>query len=96
MPCPLIYTVSRLSGRQGQRDLYIAMRDLFIRHDRLSVDQVDKLKKRVDSNSLKLEGVKAAQKDGWKEEADKLAGLVEKDHAAIAAALSRRVFIRAS
>lgn len=72
------------------------MRDLFIRHDRLSGDQVDKLKKRVDTNSLKLEGVKAAQKDKWEEEADKLAGLVEKDQAAITAALNRRVFIRAS
>ena len=75
--------------------MYIATRDLFIRHDKLSGDQVDKLKKRVDTNSLKLEGVKQAKKDGWEEEADKLSGAVEKDQAAIAAALNRRVFIRA-
>ena len=71
------------------------MRDLFIRHDRLSGDQVEKLKKRVDTNSQKLESVKQAQKEGWEDEADKIAGNIEKDQAAIAAALSRRVFIRA-
>ena len=87
--------VSLILPQQGQRDLYIATRDLFIRHDRLSGDQVDKLKKRVDTNSLKLEGVKQAKKDNWQEEADKIAGNIEKDQAAIAAALNRRVFIRA-
>ncbi|KAI0272764.1 hypothetical protein BC834DRAFT_966732 [Gloeopeniophorella convolvens] len=80
---------------QSQRDLYIAVRDLFVRHDRLSVDQVERLRKRVDTNALKLENVKAAGKDGWVEEADRLAGAIEKDKAAIAAQLSRRVFIRA-
>lgn len=81
---------------QSQRDLYIAMRDLFIRRDRLSVDNVDRLKKRVDSNSMKLEGIKAAQKDGWHEEADRVVGLIEKDQATISSLLNRRVFIRAS
>ena len=87
---PPILTLS-----QGQRDLYIATRDLFIRHDKLSGDQVDKLKRRVELNSLKLEAVKQAAKDNWQVEADKLAGLIEKDQASIAAALNRRVFIRA-
>ncbi|KAH9941503.1 hypothetical protein B0H21DRAFT_869618 [Amylocystis lapponica] len=80
---------------RSQRDLYIAMRDLFIRRDRLSIDQVERLKKRVEANSLKLEAVKQAQKDGWETEADRIAGAIEKDQAAIAAQLSRRVFIRA-
>lgn len=80
---------------QSQRDLYIAMRDLFIRHDRLSIDQVERLRKRVETNSLKLEGVKAAEKDGWQEEVDRFVVLIEKDQATIAAQLSRRVFIRA-
>lgn len=71
------------------------MRDLFIRHDRLSVDQVERLKKRVEKTSLKLEGVHAVKKEGWQDEADKLAGIVEKDKATIAAQLNRRVFIRA-
>ena len=84
-----------LFSSQAQRDLYIATRDLFIRHDRLSGDQVDKLKARVDKNSLKLEAVKQGRKDGWEEEADKISGIIEKDQAAIAAALARRVFIRA-
>ncbi|KAE9399516.1 hypothetical protein BT96DRAFT_1019417 [Gymnopus androsaceus JB14] len=58
-----------LEALKTQRDLYIAVRDLFIRHDRLSLDQVERLKKRVETNSLKLEGIKAAQKDGWQDEA---------------------------
>ena len=70
------------------------MRDLFSRHDRLSVDQVDRLRKRVETNSLKLESIKAAQKEGWAAEADKVVGLIEKDQVAITMALARRVFIR--
>ena len=80
---------------QSQRDLYIAMRDLFVRHDRLSVDQVERLKKRVDTNSIKLESVKAVAKDGWEEEADKISVTIERDKATISAQLNRRVFIRA-
>ncbi|KAF8074872.1 hypothetical protein FPV67DRAFT_602791 [Lyophyllum atratum] len=85
-----------LEAVKGQRDLYVATRDLFIRHDRLSIDQVERLKKRVDANSLKLEGMRAAQKEGWEEEVERLTGLIEKDQATIAAQLSRRIFIRAS
>jgi len=77
-----------------QRDLFIAMRDLFIRHDRLSFDQVDRLKKRVETNSLKLEGIKAVQKEGWQDEADRIVGTIEKDQATIVSQLNRRVFIR--
>lgn len=80
---------------QSQRDLYIAMRDLFIRHDRLSGDQVDRLRKRIETSSLKLESVKQAQKERWEIEADKIAGSIEKDQATVAALLNRRVFIRA-
>lgn len=71
------------------------MRDLFVRHDRLSIDQVERLKKRVEANSLKLEGIKAAQKEGWQVEMDRMVGLIEKDQATISAQLNRRVFIRA-
>jgi len=85
-----------LEGIKAQRDLYIATRDLFIRHDRLSIDQVERLKKRVETNSVKLDGIRAAQKEGWEDEAEKYTMLIEKDQASIAAQLSRRVFIRAS
>ncbi|KZT09942.1 uncharacterized protein LAESUDRAFT_722098 [Laetiporus sulphureus 93-53] len=84
-----------LEALKSQRDIYIAVRDLFIRHDRLSSDQVDRLKKRIESNSLKLEGVKQAQKEGWETEADKITVLIEKDQTQIATLLNRRVFIRA-
>ncbi|KAF9454352.1 hypothetical protein P691DRAFT_693036 [Macrolepiota fuliginosa MF-IS2] len=83
-----------LESLKAQRDLYIATRDLFIRHERLSVDQVERLKKRVETNSVKLDGVRAAAKDGWQEDADKLAAIIEKDQGTIVAQLSRRVFIR--
>ncbi|KIJ20909.1 hypothetical protein PAXINDRAFT_165733 [Paxillus involutus ATCC 200175] len=86
---------STLESLKGQRDLYIAMRDLFVRHDRHAVDNVDRLKKRVDLNSIKLEAIKTAQKDGWQEDADRVVVLIEKDQAAIASLLNRRVFIRA-
>ena len=71
------------------------MRDLFVRRERLSVDQVERLKKRVDANAVKLESIKAVAKEGWEEEADKVAVNIEKDKATISAQLNRRVFIRA-
>lgn len=80
---------------KSQRDLYVALRDLFIRHDRLSIDQVERLKRRVETTALKADGVKAAMKDGWQDEADRLLASIERDQATIAAQLSRRVFIRA-
>jgi len=80
---------------QGQRDLYLATRDLFIRHDRLSIDQVERLKKRIETTSVKMDGIRAAQKENWQEEAERLTAMIEKDQATIAAQLSRRVFIRA-
>ncbi|KZT18651.1 hypothetical protein NEOLEDRAFT_1103309 [Neolentinus lepideus HHB14362 ss-1] len=84
-----------LEALKGQRDLYIAMRDLFIRHDRLSGDNVDRLKKRVETNSTKLDGLRAAQKDGAHEEIDRVANLIERDQVQIGNLLNRRVFIRA-
>jgi sorting nexin-8 len=59
------------------------------------MDHVDKLKKRVENNSVKLDGTRTAQKEGWQEEVDRLAGLIEKDQGTIAAQLSRRLFVRA-
>ncbi|KAK0446743.1 hypothetical protein EV421DRAFT_2079379 [Armillaria borealis] len=84
-----------LEALKSQRDLYIAVRDLLIRYDRLSIDQVERLKKRAETNLLKMEGVRAAQKDSWQEDVDRISGLIEKDQATIAAQLNRRVFIRA-
>jgi len=75
--------------------LYLATRDLFIRHDRLSVDQVERLKRRIEITSVKLDGVRAALRDNWQDEADRLTAMIEKDQATIAAQMSRRVFIRA-
>ena len=62
------------------------MHDLFIRHEplRLSVDQVEGPKKRVDANTLKLESVKAVAKEGW-EEADSVTWSIKKDKATIPA-----------
>ncbi|KAJ7504358.1 hypothetical protein B0H11DRAFT_1981877 [Mycena galericulata] len=84
-----------LESIKGQRDLYIALKDLLIRNDRLAIDQVERLKQRVETTSMKLEGVKAAQKEGWQDEVERYVATIEKDQATIAAQLSRRVFIRA-
>jgi sorting nexin-8 len=71
------------------------MRDLFFRQIRLSIDQVERLKKRVELTQVKLESIRAAQKDGWEGEAEKFVGSIEKDQATITAQLNRRVYIRA-
>jgi sorting nexin-8 len=71
------------------------MRELFYRHNRLSIDQIERLKKRVETSLVKLESVKAAQKDNWQDEADRIMGSIEKDQATIQAQLNRKVFIRA-
>ena len=81
---------------QSQRDLYLATRDLFIRHDRLSGDNVERLKARIEATQMKLEGIRVAQKDGWQEEVDKLTSNIERDKAAITIQMHRRVFIRYS
>lgn len=84
-----------LESLKAQRDLHLATRDLFIRHEHLSRDSVERLKKRVESGSTKLETIKKAQKEGWQDEADKILSSIEQDQATIAAQLNRRVFIRA-
>lgn len=71
------------------------MRDLFFRQTRLSIDQVERLKKRVESTQVKLDSTRDSQKDSGKDEVDKLVGSIEKDQATIAAQLNRRVYIRA-
>ncbi|KAG8848407.1 Sorting nexin mvp1 [Serendipita sp. 411] len=85
---------SNLEALKTQRDLYVAVRDLFARHDRYSPDAVERLKKRVETQSLKLEGIKKTQKEGWENEAEKIAASISKDQAAITACMARRVFIR--
>ena len=85
---------NNLEALKMQRDLYVAVRDLFSRHDRYSQDNADRLRKRVETQSQKLENIKSAQANGWEAEAEKLTSSIEKDRAAIVACLARRVFIR--
>lgn len=92
--CYLVVIFFLWLGAQGQRDLYIATHDLFSRHDRLSGDQVERIKKRVEAASLRLENVKSAKKDSWADEADKIISTIEKDQTMIGTLLARRVFIR--
>lgn len=42
---------------QAQRDLYLAFQALFVRHDRLGGDTVEKLKKRVEVAGAKHLGL---------------------------------------
>ncbi|EJD07688.1 uncharacterized protein FOMMEDRAFT_143983 [Fomitiporia mediterranea MF3/22] len=89
-------SVSTLDVLKSQRDLYIAMRDLFLRHDRLSGDNVERLKKRIEVTQSKLEGARIAKKDGWEQEVERLTSLVERDQVTIVSLLNRRIFIRYS
>jgi len=91
-----LMSTATLEALKTQRDLYIATRELLIRHDRLSGDNVDRLKKRIETTQSKLEGIRVAAKDGWQEEVDRLSNAVEKDQAMIASLMNRRVFIRYS
>ncbi|PAV19659.1 sorting nexin mvp1 [Pyrrhoderma noxium] len=91
-----VMTSNTLDALKSQRDLYIAMRDLFLRHDRLSGDNIDRLKKRIETTQVKIEGIRVAQKDNWSQEVEKLSGFVERDQATITTLTHRRVFIRYS
>jgi len=71
------------------------MRDLFFRQTRLSIDQVERLKKRIETTQAKHKSIEDAKKDGWEIEANKLALNIENDQAIITAQLNRRVYIRA-
>ncbi|BEI80965.1 hypothetical protein CcaverHIS002_0201250 [Cutaneotrichosporon cavernicola] len=84
-----------IEALKRQRDLYMAFRDLFHRHERLSRDGVDSLQKRVVSRQSKIEGLRAATKPGWEDEVGKLTNGIEQDNSAITALLARRVFVRA-
>ncbi|KAG8911496.1 Sorting nexin mvp1 [Tulasnella sp. 417] len=85
-----------LEQLKAQRDLYIATRDLFARHTRLSPDRADMLRKRVEQNGRRLEQVKATQKEGWQAEVDKITNAIERDQVDIQTCMARRVFIRHS
>lgn len=54
------------------------------------------LRKRVEQNGRRLEQIKAAQKDGWQAEAEKITNSIERDQVDIQTCMARRVFIRHS
>ncbi|CUA74659.1 Sorting nexin MVP1 [Cryptococcus neoformans var, neoformans B-3501A] [Rhizoctonia solani] len=90
-----------LEAVKSQRDLYLAFQALFVRHDRLGSDAVDKLKKRVETAGAKhlaivnsLEALQGPAKSKAQEEGEKLRSSIEKDQHQIHALLNRRVFIQ--
>ncbi|CAE7158162.1 unnamed protein product [Rhizoctonia solani] len=90
-----------LEAVKSQRDLYVAFQALFVRHDRIGADSVDKLKKRVETAGAKhlvivssLEGLQGPAKTKAQEEGEKLRSAIEKDQHQIHALLNRRVFIQ--
>ncbi|WVQ81437.1 hypothetical protein IAT38_003561 [Cryptococcus sp. DSM 104549] len=85
---------NHIEALKSQRDLYLAFRDLFIRHDKLSRDNVDALRKKVEGRAKKGAALKAAAKVGWEVEVDKLVAASDQDTATIQSLLARRVFIR--
>lgn len=83
-----------LEDLKRQRDLYVAFRDLFYRHDRLSKDSVDSLRKRVETKQKRLDIVRSARKPSWEVEEEKLVSVIEQDNAEIERSLARRVYNR--
>ncbi|OXB36473.1 sorting nexin MVP1 [Cryptococcus neoformans] len=84
-----------IESLKSQRDLYLSFHALFYRHSKLSVDNVDALRKKVDSRFTKIESLKSAKKPEWEGEVDKLASQSDIDTAEIQRLLARRVFVRA-
>ncbi|KIR58232.1 sorting nexin MVP1 [Cryptococcus bacillisporus CA1873] len=84
-----------IEALKSQRDLYSSFHALFYRHSRLSLDNVDALRKKVDSRFSKIESLKSAKKPGWEGEVDKLVSQSDRDTAEIQHLLARRVFVRA-
>ncbi|CAE6475350.1 unnamed protein product [Rhizoctonia solani] len=96
-----VLTFTLMEAIKSQRDLYLAFQALFVRHDRLGGDTVDKLKKRVETAGAKhltlvnsLDGLQGPAKTKAQDEADKLRGSIEKDQHQIHTLLNRRVFIQ--
>ncbi|WVW79221.1 hypothetical protein I302_101187 [Kwoniella bestiolae CBS 10118] len=84
-----------IESLKSTRDLYLSFRDLFIRHEKLSKDNVDTLRKKVEARNKKIEQLKNGGKPGWEVEVDKLVAANDQDNSTIASSLSRRVFIKA-
>ncbi|GJN89234.1 hypothetical protein Rhopal_002213-T1 [Rhodotorula paludigena] len=78
------------------RELYTTLRELFARQTTLGVDNVDKLKKRTETNLNKLSLLRSVspRPATFDADADKLASAIEADQRAIDAALRRRAFVR--
>ncbi|CEL62908.1 Sorting nexin MVP1 OS=Cryptococcus neoformans var, neoformans serotype D (strain JEC21 / ATCC MYA-565) GN=MVP1 PE=3 SV=1 [Rhizoctonia solani AG-1 IB] len=96
-----VLTSTLMEAVKSQRDLYLAFQALFVRHDRLGSDTVDKLKKKVEVAGAKhliivntLEGLQGTAKTKAQDEADKLRASIEKDQHQIHTLLNRRVFIQ--
>ncbi|GAA5821519.1 hypothetical protein JCM3770_001060 [Rhodotorula araucariae] len=78
------------------REIYTNLRDLFGRQAALGGDNVDKLKKRVETNLSKLSLLRSVtpRPASFDADADKLSSLLAADQRAIDTALRRRSFVR--
>ncbi|KAL7415521.1 hypothetical protein BDY24DRAFT_381406 [Mrakia frigida] len=83
-----------LEALKSERDLYLAFRDLFLRHDRLSLDPVSKLQKKIELAQQKVLAVQATKKPNFEAEVDKIAGQIEAAQAEVAGWMARRGVIR--
>ncbi|SCZ98726.1 BZ3500_MvSof-1268-A1-R1_Chr3-1g05578 [Microbotryum saponariae] len=76
------------------RELYVNMKELFTRYVHLSTDNVDKLKRRVETNMKKLEVLRDAATPLAPAEFDKLSHSISTDQRSIELLLRRRSFVR--
>ncbi|KAI5448800.1 Sorting nexin mvp1 [Naganishia albida] len=86
--------VGNIEMLKQERDLFVAFSQLFLRHDKLSKDSVDALRKRVEVKQKKLASVRQGKKSNWEAEQEKLVTAIEQDNVTVQSLLDRRVFIR--
>ncbi|BGP02664.1 Sorting nexin Mvp1 [Rhodotorula toruloides ATCC 204091] len=78
------------------REIYVNLRDLFTRQTTLGIDNVDKLRKRVETNASKLSILRTATPRPltFDADAERLTSLIDSDQRSIDQLLRRRDFVR--
>lgn len=87
-------TVETLEGLKYQRDLWLSWRDLLARHERLGSDNVDVLRRRIETSAKRFGTLRQEKPQGWEVETAKLRTSIETDQEQVERLLARRTHIR--
>jgi len=90
-----IRSTTTLERLKAHRELFSACRDLFVRWQKYSPDEVDRLRSRIASSEKKIEKLKGEQKQpNWQAEVEKLNAAILQDNENIETLVRRRLRIR--